>query len=169
MNEPKISYFAQELTKQGNNYRYSSSNTSSLIVIALATTSFPLSTGSLNSGRLYNQATAMSRFYAKPMLLIEFDQVSWRPRKLWSCDVRNVFLFVICSHPSYAGFLSQHLLQIHAKRFANVMLIFKSKEGTRKLYFAKWGETNESKISDGAWLLAHPSKYFCLLDNSGQN
>ena len=70
--------------------------------------------------------------------------------KLWSCDVRNVFLFVICSHPSYAGFLSQHLLQIHAKRFANVMLIFKSKEGTRKLYFAKWGETNESKISDGA-------------------
>ena len=29
--------------------------------------------GSLNSGRLYNQATAMSRFYSKPMLLIEFD------------------------------------------------------------------------------------------------
>ena len=30
--------------------------------------------GSLQSGRLYNQATAMTRFYAKPMLLIEFDQ-----------------------------------------------------------------------------------------------
>ncbi|KAF2358147.1 ERCC4 domain [Trinorchestia longiramus] len=30
--------------------------------------------GSLNSGRLYTQATAMTRHYAKPMLLIEFDQ-----------------------------------------------------------------------------------------------
>ncbi|XP_063242959.1 DNA repair endonuclease XPF [Bacillus rossius redtenbacheri] len=30
--------------------------------------------GSLNSGRLYNQALAMTRHYAKPMLLIEFDQ-----------------------------------------------------------------------------------------------
>lgn len=30
--------------------------------------------GSLHSGRLYNQAVAMSRSYAKPMLLIEFDQ-----------------------------------------------------------------------------------------------
>nr|CAD7202391.1 unnamed protein product [Timema douglasi] len=30
--------------------------------------------GSLNSGRLYNQALAMTRYYAKPMLLIEFDQ-----------------------------------------------------------------------------------------------
>lgn len=30
--------------------------------------------GSLNSGRLYNQAVAMSRYYSKPMLLIEFDQ-----------------------------------------------------------------------------------------------
>ena len=29
--------------------------------------------GSLQSGRLYNQATAMTRFYTKPMLLIEFD------------------------------------------------------------------------------------------------
>ena len=29
--------------------------------------------GSLNSGRLYNQATSMTRFYTKPMLLIEFD------------------------------------------------------------------------------------------------
>merc|ERR1712142_589746 len=30
--------------------------------------------GSLNSGRLYNQATSMTRFYSKPMLLIEFDE-----------------------------------------------------------------------------------------------
>lgn len=30
--------------------------------------------GSLNSGRLYNQAVSMTRFYARPMLLIEFDQ-----------------------------------------------------------------------------------------------
>lgn len=30
--------------------------------------------GSLNSGRLYNQVVAMTRHYAKPMLLIEFDQ-----------------------------------------------------------------------------------------------
>uniref|UniRef100_A0A0C9QIP8 DNA repair endonuclease XPF n=2 Tax=Fopius arisanus TaxID=64838 RepID=A0A0C9QIP8_9HYME len=29
---------------------------------------------SLNSGRLYNQAVSMTRHYAKPMLLIEFDQ-----------------------------------------------------------------------------------------------
>ncbi|KAE8742861.1 hypothetical protein FOCC_FOCC011542 [Frankliniella occidentalis] len=29
--------------------------------------------GSLNNGRLYTQATAMSRHYSKPMLLIEFD------------------------------------------------------------------------------------------------
>lgn len=29
---------------------------------------------SLNSGRLYNQALAMTRHYAKPMLLIEFDK-----------------------------------------------------------------------------------------------
>ena len=29
--------------------------------------------GSLNNGRLYNQATSMTRFYSKPMLLIEFD------------------------------------------------------------------------------------------------
>ncbi len=30
--------------------------------------------GSLNGGRLYNQATSMTRFYTRPMLLIEFDQ-----------------------------------------------------------------------------------------------
>ena len=29
--------------------------------------------GSLANGRLYNQATSMSRFYSRPMLLIEFD------------------------------------------------------------------------------------------------
>ncbi|CAO1410792.1 unnamed protein product [Diamesa serratosioi] len=30
--------------------------------------------GSLNSGRLYNQCIQMTRFYSKPILLIEFDQ-----------------------------------------------------------------------------------------------
>lgn len=30
--------------------------------------------GSLNSGRLYNQCVQMTRYYSKPMLLIEFDQ-----------------------------------------------------------------------------------------------
>ncbi|KXJ09967.1 DNA repair endonuclease XPF [Exaiptasia diaphana] len=30
--------------------------------------------GSLNSGRLYNQAVAMTRYYKRPILLIEFDQ-----------------------------------------------------------------------------------------------
>ncbi|XP_062565744.1 DNA repair endonuclease XPF [Armigeres subalbatus] len=30
--------------------------------------------GSLNSGRLYNQCVQMTRFYSKPILLIEFDQ-----------------------------------------------------------------------------------------------
>lgn len=30
--------------------------------------------GSLNSGRLYTQAQAMTRYYAKPILLIEFDE-----------------------------------------------------------------------------------------------
>lgn len=30
--------------------------------------------GSLNSGRLYNQATSMCRYYKRPILLIEFDQ-----------------------------------------------------------------------------------------------
>lgn len=30
--------------------------------------------GSLNNGRLYQQATQMTRFYKQPMLLIEFDQ-----------------------------------------------------------------------------------------------
>lgn len=30
--------------------------------------------GSLNSGRLFNQATAMTRHYKKPVLLIEFDE-----------------------------------------------------------------------------------------------
>lgn len=29
--------------------------------------------GSLNNGRLYNQAQEMTRHYSKPMLLIEFD------------------------------------------------------------------------------------------------
>ncbi|XP_025602155.2 DNA repair endonuclease XPF [Athalia rosae] len=42
--------------------------------------------GSLNSGRLYNQAVAMTRYYAKPMLLIEFD-----PTKPF-CFQNNYFL-----------------------------------------------------------------------------
>merc|ERR1712170_244425 len=29
--------------------------------------------GSLNNGRLYNQAVAMTRYYKRPVLLIEFD------------------------------------------------------------------------------------------------
>ena len=29
--------------------------------------------GSLNNGRLYNQATSMCRYYKRPVLLIEFD------------------------------------------------------------------------------------------------
>ncbi|XP_017761721.1 PREDICTED: DNA repair endonuclease XPF [Eufriesea mexicana] len=51
--------------------------------------------GSLNSGRLYNQAVAMTRHYNKPMLLIEFD-----PNKPFcfqgyyyaSKDVQNMFI-----------------------------------------------------------------------------
>ncbi|XP_048262772.1 DNA repair endonuclease XPF isoform X2 [Bombus terrestris] len=51
--------------------------------------------GSLNSGRLYNQAIAMTRHYSKPMLLIEFD-----PNKPFcfqgyyyaSKDVQNMFI-----------------------------------------------------------------------------
>lgn len=39
--------------------------------------------GSLNSGRLYNQARAMTRHYSKPMLLIEFDQK--KPFALQGC------------------------------------------------------------------------------------
>ncbi|KZC10170.1 DNA repair endonuclease XPF [Dufourea novaeangliae] len=51
--------------------------------------------GSLNSGRLYNQAISMTRHYTKPMLLIEFD-----PNKPFcfqgyyyaSKDVQNMFI-----------------------------------------------------------------------------
>ncbi|KAK9309706.1 hypothetical protein QLX08_000705 [Tetragonisca angustula] len=51
--------------------------------------------GSLNSGRLYNQAIAMTRHYSKPMLLIEFD-----PNKPFcfqgyyyaSKDIQNTFI-----------------------------------------------------------------------------
>ncbi|XP_053982136.1 DNA repair endonuclease XPF [Hylaeus volcanicus] len=51
--------------------------------------------GSLNSGRLYNQAISMTRYYTKPMLLIEFD-----PNKPFcfqgyyyaSKDVQNTFI-----------------------------------------------------------------------------
>jgi len=41
--------------------------------------------GSLLSGRLYNQAVSMTRHYAKPMLLIEFDQ-----NKPFSFQVSNL-------------------------------------------------------------------------------
>lgn len=40
--------------------------------------------GSLNNGRLYNQAVAMTRFYKKPVLLIEFD-----PNKSFSLQVKS--------------------------------------------------------------------------------
>ncbi|KAK4880325.1 hypothetical protein RN001_008471 [Aquatica leii] len=45
--------------------------------------------GSLNSGRLYQQCTQMSRYYKKPMLLIEFDQnkhFSWQNQYMISSD-----------------------------------------------------------------------------------
>ncbi|GJQ83429.1 mei-9 [Trypoxylus dichotomus] len=45
--------------------------------------------GSLNSGRLYQQCTQMSRYYSKPMLLIEFDQnkqLSWQGNYILSSD-----------------------------------------------------------------------------------
>ncbi|XP_072390413.1 DNA repair endonuclease XPF isoform X1 [Diabrotica undecimpunctata] len=48
--------------------------------------------GSLNSGRLYQQCTNMSRFYSKPMLLIEFDQnkqFGWRSNYMISSDSNN--------------------------------------------------------------------------------
>ena len=39
--------------------------------------------GSLNNGRLYNQAVAMCRYYQRPVLLIEFD-----PNKPFTLQVR---------------------------------------------------------------------------------
>ncbi|KAF5287071.1 hypothetical protein FQA39_LY16056 [Lamprigera yunnana] len=48
--------------------------------------------GSLNSGRLYQQCTQMSRYYKKPMLLIEFDQnkhFSWQNQYMISSDSDN--------------------------------------------------------------------------------
>ena len=48
--------------------------------------------GSLNTGRLYNQATSMTRFYSKPMLLIEFDSnkpFSWQGKYYMSRDVQS--------------------------------------------------------------------------------
>ncbi|KAF5277730.1 hypothetical protein FQR65_LT03710 [Abscondita terminalis] len=45
--------------------------------------------GSLNSGRLYQQCVQMSRYYKKPMLLIEFDQnkhFSWQSQYMISSD-----------------------------------------------------------------------------------
>ncbi|XP_043264616.1 DNA repair endonuclease XPF [Colletes gigas] len=51
--------------------------------------------GSLNSGRLYNQAVSMTRHYAKPMLLIEFDQnksFCFQGYYYASKDVQNMFV-----------------------------------------------------------------------------
>ena len=45
--------------------------------------------GSLNSGRLYQQATAMTRYYAKPMLLIEFDQNKPFDLQVNFCAIKN--------------------------------------------------------------------------------
>ncbi|XP_044268362.1 DNA repair endonuclease XPF isoform X2 [Tribolium madens] len=48
--------------------------------------------GSLNSGRLYQQCTQMFRYYAKPMLLIEFDQnkpFSWQNQYMVSSDTNS--------------------------------------------------------------------------------
>ncbi|CAH1964052.1 unnamed protein product [Acanthoscelides obtectus] len=45
--------------------------------------------GSLKSGRLYQQCTQMSRYYSKPMLLIEFDQnkqFGWQNNYMLSTD-----------------------------------------------------------------------------------
>ncbi|XP_025829916.1 DNA repair endonuclease XPF isoform X2 [Agrilus planipennis] len=45
--------------------------------------------GSLKSGRLYQQCTRMSRYYSKPMLLIEFNQTkgfSWQNNLMLSSD-----------------------------------------------------------------------------------
>jgi len=52
--------------------------------------------GSLNNGRLYNQAVAMCRHYVRPLLLIEFD-----PNKSFALQVRvnewiRKFYFDIC-------------------------------------------------------------------------
>ena len=41
--------------------------------------------GSLNSGRLYTQATAMTRHYSRPVLLIEFEEnKAFSLQVLWS-------------------------------------------------------------------------------------
>ena len=62
--------------------------------------------GSLNSGRLYNQATSMSRFYTNPMLLIEFDTNKpfslqgkyYMSRDVQSSDLSKILMrhFVAC-------------------------------------------------------------------------
>nr|XP_031840171.1 DNA repair endonuclease XPF isoform X1 [Nomia melanderi]XP_031840172.1 DNA repair endonuclease XPF isoform X1 [Nomia melanderi]XP_031840173.1 DNA repair endonuclease XPF isoform X1 [Nomia melanderi]XP_031840174.1 DNA repair endonuclease XPF isoform X1 [Nomia melanderi] len=51
--------------------------------------------GSLNSGRLYNQAVSMTRHYTKPMLLIEFDPnkpFCFQGHYYASKDVQNMFI-----------------------------------------------------------------------------
>ncbi|XP_076181212.1 DNA repair endonuclease XPF-like isoform X1 [Ptiloglossa arizonensis] len=51
--------------------------------------------GSLNSGRLYNQAISMTRYYSKPMLLIEFDPnkpFCFQGHYYASKDIQNMFI-----------------------------------------------------------------------------
>lgn len=43
--------------------------------------------GSLNNGRLYNQCVSMSRYYKRPVLLIEFD-----PTKPFTLQVKSAVL-----------------------------------------------------------------------------
>lgn len=47
--------------------------------------------GSLNSGRLYTQVLSMTRYYAKPILLIEFDQ-----NKPFALQVRYLLILLFC-------------------------------------------------------------------------
>jgi len=54
--------------------------------------------GSLNSGRLYNQALAMTRHYSKPMLLIEFDQNKPFALQVWCIICFCKSELILCSH-----------------------------------------------------------------------
>jgi DNA excision repair protein ERCC-4 len=58
--------------------------------------------GSLNSGRLYNQALAMTRHYNKPILLIEFDQNKPFTLQVYASSSINDFIFVVMFRKSDA-------------------------------------------------------------------
>lgn len=47
--------------------------------------------GSLNNGRLYTQCVSMTRYYKRPVLLIEFD-----PTKAFTLQVSSSHLFAAC-------------------------------------------------------------------------